>query len=110
MLGTFRRAFAGQWRPTCGNFEGAALNELVAQLVEQRPFKAWVLGSSPSGLTTHSGRGSLFNLISFWVRVSCARLRELRNRLSKSASLREDSESASQRVHSSRSSWFCRTE
>ena len=25
--------------------------ELVAQLVEQRPFKAWVLGSSPSGLT-----------------------------------------------------------
>jgi len=49
-------------------------------------------------------------LISFWVRVSCARLRELRNRLSKSASLREDSESASQRVHSSRSSWFCRTE
>ena len=34
-----------------GNFEGAALNELVAQLVEQRPFKAWVLGSSPSELT-----------------------------------------------------------
>ena len=27
--------------------------ELVAQLVEQRPFKAWVLGSNPSGLTTH---------------------------------------------------------
>jgi hypothetical protein len=26
--------------------------ELVAQLVEQRPFKAWVLGSSPSELTT----------------------------------------------------------
>jgi hypothetical protein len=26
--------------------------ELVAQLVEQRPFKAWVLGSNPSGLTT----------------------------------------------------------
>ena len=25
--------------------------EPVAQLVEQRPFKAWVLGSSPSGLT-----------------------------------------------------------
>jgi hypothetical protein len=23
-------------------------------LVEQRPFKAWVLGSSPSGLTTHN--------------------------------------------------------
>src|SRR6185437_16937420 len=29
------------------------LSELVAQLVEQRPFKAWVLGSNPSGLTTH---------------------------------------------------------
>ena len=26
-------------------------SEPVAQLVEQRPFKAWVLGSSPSGLT-----------------------------------------------------------
>ena len=38
----------------CVSFERAALNELVAQLVEQRPFKAWVLGSSPSELTTHS--------------------------------------------------------
>ena len=27
------------------------VRELVAQLVEQRPFKAWVLGSSPSELT-----------------------------------------------------------
>ena len=36
----------------CGSFEGAALYELVAQLVEQRPFKAWVLGSIPSELTT----------------------------------------------------------
>ena len=27
--------------------------ELVAQQVEQRPFKAWVLGSNPSELTTH---------------------------------------------------------
>ena len=35
----------------CGSFEEAAWNELVAQLVEQRPFKAWVLGSSPSELT-----------------------------------------------------------
>ncbi len=26
--------------------------ELVAQQVEQRPFKAWVLGSNPSELTT----------------------------------------------------------
>src|SRR6266567_6473155 len=30
-------------------------DELVAQLVEQRPFKAWVLGSSPSELTTPPG-------------------------------------------------------
>ena len=37
----------------CGSFERAAVNELVAQLVEQRPFKAWVLGSIPSELTTH---------------------------------------------------------
>src|SRR5580658_7354959 len=36
----------------CVRFDSAALYELVAQLVEQRPFKAWVLGSSPSELTT----------------------------------------------------------
>jgi hypothetical protein len=35
----------------CVSLELAALNELVAQLVEQRPFKAWVQGSSPCGLT-----------------------------------------------------------
>ena len=35
----------------CGSLDKAVLNELVAQLVEQRPFKAWVLGSSPSELT-----------------------------------------------------------
>lgn len=29
----------------------SCLRELVAQSVEQRPFKAWVLGSSPSQLT-----------------------------------------------------------
>ena len=34
------------------------MNELVAQLVEQRPFKAWVLGSNPSELTTPPGRGA----------------------------------------------------
>ena len=34
-------------------------NELVAQLVEQRPFKAWVLGSIPSELTTSPGHTSL---------------------------------------------------
>ncbi len=33
------------------------MNELVAQQVEQRPFKAWVLGSNPSELTTPPGRG-----------------------------------------------------
>ena len=41
-------------KPPCDNFESAVLNELVAQLVEQRPFKAWVLGPSPSELTTHN--------------------------------------------------------
>ena len=45
-----------QREDTCVSFERAALNELVAQLVEQRPFKAWVLGSSPSELTTPPGR------------------------------------------------------
>ena len=39
-----------QNRP-CDKLESAALNELVAQVVEQRPFKAWVLGSNPSELT-----------------------------------------------------------
>ena len=34
-----------------GSLESSGLNELVAQLVEQRPFKAWVLGSIPSELT-----------------------------------------------------------
>ena len=42
--------------PAYASFELAALNELVAQLVEQRPFKAWVLGSNPSELTTRPGR------------------------------------------------------
>ena len=27
------------------------ISDLVAQLVEQRPFKAWVVGSSPTGIT-----------------------------------------------------------
>ena len=35
----------------CGSLEEAAINELVAQLVEQRPFKAWVVGSIPTELT-----------------------------------------------------------
>ena len=26
--------------------------DLLAQLVEQRPFKAWVVGSNPTGITT----------------------------------------------------------
>jgi hypothetical protein len=42
-----------QFRP-CGTLNRAALNELVAQSVEQRPFKAWVLGSNPSELTISS--------------------------------------------------------
>ena len=36
----------------CDSLELAALNELVAQLVEQRPFKAWVVRSSRTELTT----------------------------------------------------------
>ena len=39
--GGFRQLFCDRL-PKCGR---------VAQLVEQRPFKAWVLGSSPSALT-----------------------------------------------------------
>ena len=39
-----------QNRP-CDKLKSAVLNELVAQVVEQRPFKAWVLGSNPSELT-----------------------------------------------------------
>ena len=44
---TFRRS-----NLCCGSLESAALNELVAQLVEQRPFKAWVVRSSRTELTT----------------------------------------------------------
>src|ERR1035441_9632195 len=35
----------------CVSLELAALNELVAQLVEQRPFKAWVVRSNRTELT-----------------------------------------------------------
>ena len=35
----------------CDNLVLAVLNELVAQLVEQRPFKAWVVGPNPTELT-----------------------------------------------------------
>ena len=45
---------AGQKASRCVNLESAALNEFVAQLVEHRPFKALVLGSSPSELTIPS--------------------------------------------------------
>ena len=38
----------------CDSLEEAVLNELVAQLVEQRPFKAWVVGSNPTELTTQA--------------------------------------------------------
>ena len=37
--------------PLCVSFVEVALNELVAQLVEQRPFKAWVVRSSRTELT-----------------------------------------------------------
>ena len=37
------------------------MREPVAQLVEHRPFKAWVLGSSPSRLTTYRERGFQYN-------------------------------------------------
>ena len=40
-----------QREDTCVSFERAALNELVAQLVEQRPFKAWVVRSNRTELT-----------------------------------------------------------
>jgi hypothetical protein len=35
-----------------GSFESSGLSELVAQLVEQRPFKAWVVRSNRTELTT----------------------------------------------------------
>jgi hypothetical protein len=38
----------------CGSLKEAVLNELVTQLVEQRPFKAWVVGSIPTELTTQA--------------------------------------------------------
>jgi hypothetical protein len=46
---------------SCDNLDRAALNELVAQLVEHRPFKALVLGSSPSELTIHPRSAATFN-------------------------------------------------
>ena len=60
---TSRAGFLGmQWTQTgcarvnsrCGSLKEAALSELVAQLVEQRPFKAWVVGSIPTELTTQA--------------------------------------------------------
>ena len=64
-----RRHGLGHQNGPCVSLESAGLNlgspaspsgflgrlcELVAQLVEQRPFKAWVLGSIPSELTTQN--------------------------------------------------------
>jgi hypothetical protein len=48
---TLDRLDAKRQNRPCDNLELAVLNELVAQVVEQRPFKAWVLGSNPSELT-----------------------------------------------------------
>jgi hypothetical protein len=53
---TRRKGEQGQLGRPCDNLEQAVLQELVAQLVEQRPFKAWVVGSSPTELTTLSDR------------------------------------------------------
>jgi len=46
-----RRSLPRQQHNLCVSLESAALNELVAQLVEQRPFKAWVVRSSRTELT-----------------------------------------------------------
>ena len=54
----------------CVSLETAVLNELVAQLVEQRPFKAWVLGSNPSELTTPLAADLTFGLTALRFRAS----------------------------------------
>ena len=55
-------------------------SDLVAQLVEQRPFKAWVVGSSPTGITAcEANGGSLAQLvqsISFTPRGSLVRVQQ----------------------------------
>ena len=54
------------------NIFAANFNDLVAQLVEQRPFKAWVLGSSPSQVTRKEDpafRGILFVLLASFAQV-----------------------------------------
>jgi hypothetical protein len=52
--------WAAQNIAACDNLESAVLIEPVAQLVEHRPFKALVLGSSPSGLTTQGKQLTVF--------------------------------------------------
>ena len=52
------------------------LIDSVAQLVEQRPFKAWVLGSIPSRITTNAQppdlQGVIFiNFGSFSITMAC---------------------------------------
>ena len=59
-------------------------SDLVAQLVEQRPFKAWVVGSSPTGITAGEANGGslaqLVQSISFTPRGSLVRVQqELQN-------------------------------
>ena len=54
----------------CGSLEQAASDELVAQLVEQRPFKAWVVGSNPTELTTQAANSLTMNSTSVaWQQV-----------------------------------------
>jgi hypothetical protein len=49
-------------RQVCATLIKEGLWELVAQLVEQRTFNAWVLGSIPSELTTPKAAGSLLTI------------------------------------------------
>ena len=46
-------------------------SDLVAQLVEQRPFKAWVVGSSPTGITKLSKLNNMKKFIK-WTPVAIA--------------------------------------
>jgi hypothetical protein len=64
---------SAQKTPRYVSLNKAALNELVAQLVEQRPFKAWVLGSNPSELTT-PGRLSIQKLSALSLKFATQKL------------------------------------
>ena len=61
------------------NFAPQFKTDSVAQLVEQRPFKPWVLGSSPSGITRISSLNtrSFFNSQMLVMEINGARARSL---------------------------------